>query len=38
MHTRIQGSILKVIEKAGHLPNMEQPQKFNAALREFLGP
>jgi pimeloyl-ACP methyl ester carboxylesterase len=38
MHTRIPGSILKVIEKAGHLPNMEQPAKFNAALREFLGP
>jgi pimeloyl-ACP methyl ester carboxylesterase len=37
MHARIPGSILKVIEKAGHLPNMEQPEKFNAALREFLG-
>ena len=38
MHTRIPGSILKVITGAGHLPNMEQPEKFNAALREFLGP
>jgi pimeloyl-ACP methyl ester carboxylesterase len=37
MHTRIPGSVLKVIEKSGHLPNMEQPEKFNAVLREFLG-
>ena len=26
-----------VIERAGHLSNLEQPEKFNSALREFLN-
>jgi pimeloyl-ACP methyl ester carboxylesterase len=33
---RIKGSRLVVIEKAGHLSNLEQPAAFNAAVREFL--
>ncbi len=27
---------LKVLEDCGHMLNMEQPEAFNAALREFL--
>ncbi|MDT0611212.1 alpha/beta fold hydrolase [Streptomyces lancefieldiae] len=30
-------STLAVIEKAGHLPGVEQPERFNAALLEFLA-
>ncbi|MCE2469642.1 MAG: alpha/beta fold hydrolase [Dehalococcoidia bacterium] len=36
MHERIAGSQLVVIEKAGHLSNMERPHEFNAALMDFL--
>lgn len=32
----IQGSILKVIDDAGHVSNLEQPDKFNECLSEFL--
>lgn len=32
----IRGSKLEIIPSAGHLPNLEQPQAFNAALRRFL--
>ena len=32
----IPGSSLKVIEGAGHLPNLEQPDRFNEVLREFI--
>src|SRR5215471_13049730 len=32
MHERIPGSELVVIEDAGHMPNLEQPAAFNAAL------
>jgi 3-oxoadipate enol-lactonase len=32
----IPGSRLQVIEAAGHLPNLEQPDEFNKALIEFL--
>jgi 3-oxoadipate enol-lactonase len=28
---------LDIIPRAGHLSNIEQPEKFNAALREFMG-
>jgi len=27
---------LTIIEKSGHLPNFEQPKKFNEVLLEFL--
>ena len=31
----IQGNRFKLIEKSGHLPNMEQGEIFNAAIQEF---
>lgn len=37
MHKSIKGSILKVIDKAGHVSNLEQPKEFNQYLEEFLG-
>ena len=37
MHARIPGAELAVIEKAGHLSNLEQPAGFNAALLAFLN-
>lgn len=33
----VPGAVLTVIEGAGHLPGAEQPQRFNAALLDFLG-
>jgi 3-oxoadipate enol-lactonase len=36
MHAKIEGSRLAVIEGAGHLSNVEQPEEFNRALVEFL--
>ena len=36
MHRLIPGSALAVIDGAGHLPNLEQPEAFNAALHNFL--
>ncbi len=36
MHERISGSELVIIEDAGHMTNLEQPQMFNAAVLEFL--
>ena len=32
----IENSKLEVIPRAGHLPNLEQGEKFNAVLLEFL--
>ena len=32
----IPGARLAVIDRAGHLSNIEQPEIFNAVLREFL--
>jgi 3-oxoadipate enol-lactonase len=37
LHHGIAGSHLRVIPNAGHLPFLEQPALFNAALMEFLG-
>jgi 3-oxoadipate enol-lactonase len=37
LHKGIAGSRLQVIPRAGHLPFLEQPAAFNAALMEFLG-
>lgn len=31
----IEGSVFKVIEKSGHLPNMENPEVFNKILKDF---
>ncbi|BCY13495.1 alpha/beta fold hydrolase [Actinoplanes sp. L3-i22] len=36
MHHLIPESMLSVIDGAGHLPNLEQPAAFNAALHTFL--
>lgn len=36
MHNSINSSELVVIDEAGHMPNMEQPGAFNAALELFL--
>jgi 3-oxoadipate enol-lactonase len=36
MHRRIAGSELVVVEGAAHLPNLERPDEFNAALGRFL--
>ena len=36
MNKHIKGSILKVIENAGHVSNLEQPKEFNKHLNEFL--
>ena len=37
MAAAIKGSTLVKIPKAGHLPNLEQPDAFNAALGSFLS-
>jgi len=37
MVRRIPGARLAIIEDAGHLSNLEQPQEFNRALAEFLA-
>ncbi|MFE1392693.1 alpha/beta fold hydrolase [Nocardiopsis alba] len=36
MHVRIPDSIVEIIEGAGHLPNLERPERFNELLRRFL--
>lgn len=36
MHDAIRGSRLVIIPEAGHVSNLEQPERFNAALLEFL--
>ena len=36
MHAAIDGSQLVVIEHAGHVSNIEQPEQFNRALSDFL--
>ncbi|MFN8066011.1 MAG: alpha/beta fold hydrolase [Vicinamibacterales bacterium] len=37
MRAALPRASLVVIPKAGHLPNLEQPEAFNAALLTFLG-
>lgn len=36
MHAAIEGSVLQVIDDAGHVSNLEQPQLFNKYLLDFL--
>jgi pimeloyl-ACP methyl ester carboxylesterase len=36
LHDRVPGSTLVIIEGAAHMPNLERPAEFNAALAEFL--
>ena len=37
MHKHITGSILKIIENAGHVSNLEHPDEFNNCLSDFLS-
>lgn len=37
MHRQLPDSTLTVIEGAAHMPNLERPDEFNAALRAFLS-
>jgi 3-oxoadipate enol-lactonase len=37
MHENINGSVLSVIEHAGHLSNLDNPDHFNDQLLKFLG-
>lgn len=37
MQENIKGSILKVIDHAGHVSNLEHPETFNKCLRDFLN-
>lgn len=36
MHQRIAGSRLRVLDRCGHCPNIEQAAQFNAAVLDFL--
>jgi 3-oxoadipate enol-lactonase len=36
MHDRISDSVLRSINNAGHMPNMEQPDEFNHLIAELL--
>ena len=36
MHTTIAGSTLVVLPKVGHMSNLEAPEAFNSAVRDFL--
>lgn len=36
MHVRVPDSVMEIIEGAGHLPNLERPERFNEVLRRFL--
>jgi len=36
MHSKIKGSVLRIIDNAGHVSNLEQPHQFNNHLLEFL--
>lgn len=37
MHRSIKGSILKIIDSAGHVSNLEQPDEFNKYILDFLN-
>ena len=37
MHAAIPGSELVLFEQTGHLPNLEQPERFNATVARFLA-
>ena len=36
MHSLVEGSVLKIVEGAGHLPTLEQPNAVNQALETWL--
>jgi pimeloyl-ACP methyl ester carboxylesterase len=37
MSNGIRGARLRIIDDAGHLSNLEQPEEFNAALIDFIA-
>jgi len=37
MHEHIEGSSLKIIDNAGHVSNLEQPEEFNKYILDFLN-
>ncbi len=37
MHEEINGSVMSIIENAGHLSNLENPDQFNEHIKKFLG-
>ncbi|SEG90063.1 Pimeloyl-ACP methyl ester carboxylesterase [Actinacidiphila yanglinensis] len=37
LHERVAGSRLVIVEGAGHMPNLERPDAFNAALADLLA-
>jgi len=37
MHKKIKGPLLKILDHAGHLSNMENPEEFNRQLKEFFA-
>lgn len=37
LHSHIKGARLFVIEKAGHMPHIEQPERFNRHLKDLLS-
>jgi 3-oxoadipate enol-lactonase len=37
MHEIIEGSLLKIIDHAGHLSNLENPDEFNVQLKRFVA-
>jgi len=37
MHAAIGASELVILDQTGHLPNLEQPQRFNTTLSRFLA-
>ena len=37
MHEKVKGSVLRIIDQAGHLSNMENPADFNAQLLDFMA-
>jgi 3-oxoadipate enol-lactonase len=37
LHQSITGSVLAIIEEAGHMPNLERPTEFNRALEQFFA-
>lgn len=36
LHEQIKGSQIRIIQKAGHISNMEQPEEFNKIILDFL--
>lgn len=37
LHAALPDSTLVVVERAAHLPNLERPEEFDAALAAFLA-